>query len=99
MVLRFNEGSPSEDGAQTFGLCVSEQEGVSLQRWELMKDVSELVDEATKVKKVGSDASIFLEKGSPFEFLGKTTRDEVEKEWEEFGLEKQGASDSQPHGQ
>ena len=86
LMLQFNEGSASEDGIQTFGLCVSEKEGLSLQRWERMQEPSELVNKAKKEKESASSSDMFIEKGSPFEFLGRVTSEEVEREWKELGL-------------
>ena len=88
MMLRFNEGNPNEDGVQTFGLCVSQHEGLSTQRWEYMKDPSDVVEEDTQRIASKATKKAYIEKDSPFDFLGKFTSDGIEQEWKELGLDK-----------
>ncbi|UPR02007.1 SAP domain-containing protein [Chloropicon primus] len=93
LVLQFNEGSAAEDGVQSFGLCVSEEKGLSLQRWEYMQDPTEVVEEALQLESsLSSSQESFIEKGSPFEFLGKVSGEDVEQEWKELGLDQQQGS-------
>ena len=84
LLLRFNEGTAAENGDQSFGLVVSAMEGLSLQRWETMKDPSVLVEENQKLGRAAAKAAAVtggVEKGSPFEFLGTVSGKDVDEEY------------------
>ena len=91
-VLSFNGGGDAaEDGGQAFGLCVSEHAGLSLQRWESMRDPTEVVEERMRVEEAGRQKQQFIEEGSPFEFLGKVSGRDVDEEWKRLGLDRESA--------
>ena len=55
-----------------------------------MQDVSDAVEEGIRATEKGpSDEEKYMEKGSFAEFLGRTTSEDVEREWKALGLDKQ----------